>query len=53
MLGAEIAKKCSENAKVVNAIAAHHEQVEPVCPGPCWSRRQSALGGASRLVVKR
>ena len=31
MLGAEIAKKWGENEKIVNAIAGHHEQVEPIC----------------------
>ncbi len=32
IIGAEFAKKYGENNKVVNAIAAHHEQVDPICP---------------------
>ncbi len=32
MLGAEIAKRYGESPEIVNAIAAHHEQVEPICP---------------------
>jgi ribonuclease Y len=32
IIGAEFAKRYGELDKVVNAIAAHHEQVEPICP---------------------
>lgn len=32
IIGADFAKKYGEGVKVVNAIAAHHEQVEPICP---------------------
>lgn len=32
IIGAEFAKRYGEIDKVVNAIAAHHEQVEPICP---------------------
>jgi ribonuclease Y len=31
-LGAEFAKKMGEDPKVVNGIAAHHNDVEPICP---------------------
>src|SRR3989454_12794715 len=32
IIGADFAKKYGEEPRVVNAIAAHHEQVEPICP---------------------
>src|SRR3970282_1191245 len=32
ILGADIAKKYGESVKIVNAIAAHDEQAEPLCP---------------------
>ena len=32
MLGADIAKRYGESELIVNAIAAHHEQVEALCP---------------------
>lgn len=31
IIGADFAKKYGEEARVVNAIAAHHEQVDPIC----------------------
>jgi ribonuclease Y len=46
MLGAEIAKRCGESAKVVNAIAAHHEQVEPICPETVLVAAADALSAA-------
>ncbi len=46
MLGAEIAKKYGENPKVVNAIAAHHEQVEPICPETVLVASAEALSAA-------
>lgn len=46
MLGAEIAKKYGENEKVVNAIAAHHEQVEPICPETVLVASAEALSAA-------
>ncbi|MFO0706819.1 MAG: ribonuclease Y [Nitrospira sp.] len=46
MLGAEIAKKYGENPKVVNAIAAHHEQVEPICPETVLVAAAEALSAA-------
>jgi ribonuclease Y len=46
MLGAEIAKRCGESAKVVNAIAAHHEQVEPICPETVLVAAAEALSAA-------
>lgn len=46
MLGAEIAKKYGESEKVVNAIAAHHEQVEPICPESVLVASAEALSAA-------
>ncbi len=46
MLGAEIAKKYGESAKIVNAIAAHHEQVEPICPESVLVAAAEALSAA-------
>ncbi len=46
MLGADIAKKYGESAKIVNAIAAHHEQVEPICPETVLVAAAEALSAA-------
>jgi ribonucrease Y len=46
MLGAEIAKKYGENEKIVNAIAAHHEQVPPICPESVLVAAAEALSAA-------
>ncbi len=46
MLGAELAKRYGESPKVVNAIAAHHEQVEPVCPETVLVASAEALSAA-------
>ena len=46
MLGAEIAKKYGESAKIVNAIAGHHEQVEPICPESVLVAAAEALSAA-------
>lgn len=46
MLGAEIAKKYGESEKVVNAIAAHHEQVPPLCPESVLVAAAEALSAA-------
>lgn len=46
MLGAEIAKKYGEHEKIVNAIAAHHEQVEPLCPESVLVAAAEALSAA-------
>jgi ribonuclease Y len=46
MLGAEIAKRCGESPKIVNAIAAHHEQVEPICPESVLVAAAEALSAA-------
>jgi ribonuclease Y len=46
MLGAEIAKKYGESPQIVNAIAAHHEQVEPICPESVLVAAAEALSAA-------
>ena len=46
MLGAEIAKKYGESPEIVNAIAAHHEQVEPICPESVLVAAAEALSAA-------
>ena len=46
MLGAEIAKKYGESEKIVNAIAAHHEQVSPLCPESVLVAAAEALSAA-------
>lgn len=46
MLGAEIAKKYGEGEKIVNAIAGHHEQVEPICPESVLVAAAEALSAA-------
>jgi ribonucrease Y len=46
MLGAELAKKFGESDLIVNAIAAHHEQVEPLCPESVLVAAAEALSAA-------
>ena len=46
MLGAELAKKYGESELIVNAIAAHHEQVEPLCPEAVLVAAAEALSAA-------
>ena len=46
LLGAEIAKKYGESEQIVNAIAAHHEQVEPICPESILVAAAEALSAA-------
>ncbi len=46
MLGAEMAKKYGESDLIVNAIAAHHEQVEPLCPEAVLVAAAEALSAA-------
>jgi ribonucrease Y len=46
MLGAEIAKKYGESERIVNAIAAHHEQVPPICPESVLVAAAEALSAA-------
>jgi ribonuclease Y len=46
MLGADIAKKYGESPRIVNAIAAHHEQVEPICPETVLVAAAEALSAA-------
>ena len=46
MLGAEMAKKYGESELIVNAIAAHHEQDEPLCPESVLVAAAEALSAA-------
>ncbi|MGQ0809920.1 MAG: ribonuclease Y [Nitrospiraceae bacterium] len=46
MLGADIAKRYGESPKIVNAIAAHHEQVEAICPETVLVASAEALSAA-------
>jgi len=46
MLGAEMAQKWGESELIVNAIAAHHEQVEPLCPEAVLVAAAEALSAA-------
>ncbi|MEK7268011.1 MAG: ribonuclease Y [Nitrospirota bacterium] len=46
LLGADIAKRYGESPKVVNAIAAHHEQVEPICVETVLVASAEALSAA-------
>jgi ribonuclease Y len=46
MLGADLAKRYGESDKIVNAIAAHHEQVEPICPETVLVASAEALSAA-------
>jgi len=46
LIGAEIAKKFGENPIVVNAIAAHHEEVEPISPIAVLVQSADAISGS-------
>lgn len=46
IIGADFAKKYGEGPKVVNAIAAHHEQVEPICAETVLVAASEALSAA-------
>jgi len=46
LLGADLAKRYGESLKVVNAIAAHHEQVEPICVETVLVASSEALSAA-------
>ena len=52
IIGAEVAKKYGESPKIVNAIAAHHEQVDPICPESVLVAAAEALS-ASRPGARR
>ncbi len=45
-IGMELAKKYGENPKVVNAIGAHHGDIEPNCPESVLVAAADALSGA-------
>jgi ribonuclease Y len=45
-IGAEVAKRCGEHWEVVNAIAAHHEDVEVTTPVTILVAAADALSGA-------
>ncbi len=46
IVGAQIAKKYGENDIVVNAIAAHHEEVEPISPIAVLVAAADAISGS-------
>lgn len=46
IIGADFAKKYGEEPRVVNAIAAHHEQVDPICPETVLVAAGEALSAA-------
>lgn len=46
IIGADFAKKYGENEKIINAIAAHHEQVDPICPETVLVAAAEALSAA-------
>ncbi|HIB53660.1 MAG TPA: ribonuclease Y [Nitrospirales bacterium] len=52
MIGADVAKKYGESPQIVNAIAAHHEQVDPICPESVLVAAAEALS-ASRPGARR
>jgi ribonuclease Y len=46
LLSAELAKKYNEDAKVINIIAAHHEEVAPTCPEAILLQAADTLSAA-------
>ena len=46
IIGGDFAKKYGEEPRIVNAIAAHHEQVEPICPETVLVAAGEALSAA-------
>lgn len=46
IIGGELAKKCGEDPIVVNAIAAHHEEVAPISPYAMITHLADAISAA-------
>ena len=46
IIGGDFAKKYGEEPRIVNDIAAHHEQVEPICPETVLVAAGEALSAA-------
>ncbi len=45
-IGADIAGRVRKSAKIVNCIAAHHGEVEPICPEAILVEAADAISGA-------
>jgi len=45
-IGADIARRLGKSEKIVNCIAAHHGEVEPICPEAILVEAADAISGA-------
>jgi ribonuclease Y len=45
-IGADIARRVRKSARIVNCIAAHHAEVEPICPEAILVEAADAISGA-------
>ncbi len=45
-MGAELARRCNEDPRVVNGIASHHNDVEPSCPEAVLVQISDAISAA-------